>query len=258
MRKTQHPCYEEDYIDLTAMDYERWVEWLFTTNHNEWSDFCITDPERIVEYATRLFTEFAKAARPYTHGQVDGALWFLLGAQMELGEYLMDKHIPLAKRLDCIRAMYHPFADYLAPLQGDYEGSGFFMWWDLIVDNYFWGPEFVRLADIERMLGASWHEVVKASKRSRRVLQKPLQVWEQLYRQVDADHRALLDETLQVLKRILQLDDICCQGAALHGLGHLHHPEGWQLVQEYIQRHRSTLTEDAIAWMRTCRDGVVM
>ncbi|MCS7209551.1 MAG: hypothetical protein NZ874_08265 [Fimbriimonadales bacterium] len=85
MPKLHHPCDYDGDVNLTLMEYEQWVEWLFTTDHNEWHEFCVEDPEKLVDYATRLFTEFGKAAKPYTYEQVDRALWFLLGAQLELG-----------------------------------------------------------------------------------------------------------------------------------------------------------------------------
>ncbi|MCS7209550.1 MAG: hypothetical protein NZ874_08260 [Fimbriimonadales bacterium] len=64
-----------------------------------------------------------------------------------------------------------------------------------------------------------------------------------------------MDECLRVLKRILAIDDPSCRGAALHGLGHLHYPEGWKLVQAYIQ---GEFSEAGLERLRTCRDGVVM
>lgn len=255
-----HPCYDEDYIDLTAMDYDAWVQWLFTTDHQQWHHFCVQDPEKLLEYATRLFTEFAKAVKPYTHDHIEGALWFLFGAQLELGKYLMDTSIPLSRRIACLRSMYHPFADYLTKHGEHYNGSGFFMWWDLIVDNYFWGPEVITLDELQNRYGIRWKEVIEESARSPRPLKKTIQVWEQLYRQTNQDHRELLDEALRVLKRILELDEPSCVGAALHGLGHLWHPESSKIVQAYIDKHRAELEQDPewLQWIRRCRDGVVM
>jgi hypothetical protein len=50
------------------------------------------------------------------------------------------------------------------------------------------------------------------------------------------------DVMFQTLAEILTLDSQPCQAAALHGLGHLHHPETHQLIDKYITSHPS-LTE---------------
>jgi hypothetical protein len=47
------------------------------------------------------------------------------------------------------------------------------------------------------------------------------------------------DVMFQTLADILFLDSEHCQKAALHGLGHLHHPETQTLVQRYIETHPS-------------------
>jgi hypothetical protein len=44
------------------------------------------------------------------------------------------------------------------------------------------------------------------------------------------------DVMFQTLTEILTLDSEFCQDAALHGLGHLHHPETEQLVQKYLEQ----------------------
>lgn len=253
-----HSCSNEDYIDLTAMDFEPWVRWLFTTDHSQWHDFCVSEPQKLLEYVTRLFNEFPQWVEPYTQNQIDEAIWFLLGAQLELGEYLMDKTIPLVQRLACLRAMYHPFADYLCKQGNNYQGGGFFMWWDLIIDNHFCGAQLITLDELKRRFGIDWGDAIERSARSRRPLKETLRAWEQLYREIDPDHRALLDETLNVLKRILALGEPCCEGAALHGLGHLWHPKSWEVVQAFIHQHRASLDEESLRWLRNCRDGVVM
>lgn len=56
--------------------------------------------------------------------------------------------------------------------------------------------------------------------------------------------RAGEDEELQdvffrTLSELLSIHSDICQGAALHGLGHLHHPDTPQLVDRYIQEHPS-------------------
>ena len=61
------------------------------------------------------------------------------------------------------------------------------------------------------------------------------------------------DVMFETLSRILELDSPTCQGAALHGLGHLHHPDTEQLIRRYIERNKSidpALREYALASAR--------
>jgi len=51
------------------------------------------------------------------------------------------------------------------------------------------------------------------------------------------EDQAMQDVMFETLARILELDSPRCQGDALHGLGHLHHPETEQLVERYIASH---------------------
>jgi hypothetical protein len=50
----------------------------------------------------------------------------------------------------------------------------------------------------------------------------------------------------QTLARVLAIDSWICQGAALHGLGHLHHPDTAALISRYIDEHLS-LTKEQVA-----------
>jgi hypothetical protein len=55
------------------------------------------------------------------------------------------------------------------------------------------------------------------------------------------------DVIFETLSRILSLDSEFCQRAALHGLGHLHHPETQELVDLYLKSHLS-LSEESRAY----------
>jgi hypothetical protein len=44
------------------------------------------------------------------------------------------------------------------------------------------------------------------------------------------------DVMFETLERILDLPGDGCQAAALHGLGHLHHPSTEELIQRYLRR----------------------
>jgi hypothetical protein len=51
------------------------------------------------------------------------------------------------------------------------------------------------------------------------------------------------DIFFQTLAKVLAVDSWICQGAALHGLGHLHHPQTKALIDRYIDEHPSLTAE---------------
>jgi hypothetical protein len=53
----------------------------------------------------------------------------------------------------------------------------------------------------------------------------------------------LQDILFRTLSDILELDSPFCQGAALHGLGHLHHPGTKELIGSYLERHPNLSAE---------------
>ena len=64
---------------------------------------------------------------------------------------------------------------------------------------------------------------------------------------------------LETLREILALDDPRCKEAALHGLGHLYHPERAATVQAFIDAQTDLEQHpDGRRWLEQCRDGSVM
>jgi hypothetical protein len=51
----------------------------------------------------------------------------------------------------------------------------------------------------------------------------------------------------QTLTNVLAIDSWICQGAALHGLGHLHHPGTQELIERFVNE-RPTLTQEQRAY----------
>jgi hypothetical protein len=66
-------------------------------------------------------------------------------------------------------------------------------------------------------------------------------------RERGGEDRRLQDVLFQTLTQILSVDSEICQGAALHGLGHLHHPDTPALIDRYIKDHPS-LTQERKAY----------
>ena len=66
-------------------------------------------------------------------------------------------------------------------------------------------------------------------------------------RERGGDDRQFQDIFFQVLEETLAIDSERCQAAALHGLGHLHHPNTEGLIKRYIERNPS-LSDDLKAY----------
>jgi hypothetical protein len=56
----------------------------------------------------------------------------------------------------------------------------------------------------------------------------------------------LQDIYFETLTQILAMDSPICQRAALHGLGHLHHPGTPALVEKYLHEHPSLAEDDKL------------
>jgi hypothetical protein len=62
-------------------------------------------------------------------------------------------------------------------------------------------------------------------------------------RQRGGEDMSMQDVIFEVLAGLLQSDSEICQDAALHGLGHLHHPATQGLIEDYIMQRQSMTQE---------------
>lgn len=245
------------------MSFDEWVQFVFdhpvpvdigkgpNWYHTNNTSYEASRPSVLVDYSTHLFKEFKTVTRPYSYAQVNQAVWFLIPSSgsldptlnqclmndpilPEIGLSEDEKRVDLGKRLECIHAMYYVFADYLVQPEIKVIETGFFMWWDFICGD-FWGS-------VNRH-----HET-----------EGPLFGWPEgvTYDQLWDDERSIFETMFDTLVRILQVDGV--QNCALHGLGHLHHPQVPTVVQKFIDDHRPDTSEEGLKWLEQCRDGTVM
>lgn len=222
-------------LDVSLSSYDDWIQFFFDRPRlrddqlfadvfcPDAASFDVSDPRRIVSNLERLFTDFRHIAERYTLRQINQALWAMLGSGFELPRSLWDPSVSRAERLACVRSMRRPFADVVAGHPAPVMETCFYMWWDLVLES-FWS----------------------------------LRPQPPDYAGLDADGRVLLDVAFETLCSILALDDVRCQEYALHGLGHLHHPEAPARIEEFIVAHRVDLSADQVAWLEACRNGSVL
>ena len=76
-------------------------------------------------------------------------------------------------------------------------------------------------------------------------------------RERGGDDLELQDIFFDTLAKVLAINSWICQGAALHGLGHLHHPETGGLIDRYIAQHPSLTDEQKVYALAAARFEVL-
>jgi hypothetical protein len=75
--------------------------------------------------------------------------------------------------------------------------------------------------------------------------------------QNNKDDKQIQEAMFHTLKKILDLKSEACQWAALHGLGHLRHPDTAAVIEGFIRTNKK-LTDDEISYARACISGDIM
>jgi len=184
--------------------------------------FDVSNPAIVVANVQAMCRNFAELAKIYSPEQLDQGLWAMFGAVLHCGTYLVDPAVEIGLRIDCVECMYLPFRDVVARHTTDVKESFYWMWWDMVLREL---------------------PVPKEYKYS--------------YLTLTADQSQMIEIIFQTLSKILALDHRGCQICALHGLGHLHHPSSEQLVQRYLDEHRSDFNAEDVQWIEDCRDSSV-
>lgn len=166
---------------------------------------------------------FSELTKVYSPEQLDQGLWLIFGCGISCEQYLFDTTVDLALRIDCIESMYLPFRDVVAHSAIDKRDSFYWMWWDMILHTF-------------------WLTFPETNDH---------------YEALSSDARQIFEAMYRTLLKILALNDAACQWSALHGLGHLLHPLGREVVQTYLDAHRTELTDEDARWIEACRDGAI-
>jgi hypothetical protein len=131
--------------------------------------------------------------------------------------------------------MYFPYADFVSVSEVEVMSGCFYMWWDNLC-SVFWVNVSARMRE-----EGALEELPTAS-----------------FKDLNQEETQILDTMFETLVQTLNLGEIRCQQAALHGLGHLHHPKVPEIVQHYMDHRAQNWPPEGIQWLRECRDGTVM
>jgi len=226
-------------FDPSRLSDEEFIEYFFTKpigalwnldmNGEEFALREVTRPETMVLYLTKFFVEFRKLADRLSLEILDsGVTGMFSEGDFHLQSVLWNNSLDLHQRIQCIRSMYGVFADFVANCKVKVLVGCFYMWWDHICSSFWFEQTYERNLPAED------------------------------YNLLGEQDRELVDAMFGTLVKILKLDDDRTKSCALHGLGHLHHPEVPSVVQEFINTGATGLSPAALSWLEECRDGTVM
>jgi hypothetical protein len=208
---------ERTAVDISQYTYEEFIAFLFERdvqpkagqsdpkkwNPWHWHIEAIFDSKRTCEYYVRLFRDPTFLLDRFSRAQLEEGFWAIQASSLECSVYNILSDTNL------------PFA-----VRNDCITSMF----DLF--RNFFAKEPLETA------GNMWWDSLCYD-------------WQcgNRKRERGSEDLLLQDVMFQTLASILDLDSEPCHGAALHGLGHLHHPETEKLVQRFVERH-PRLTEE--------------
>jgi hypothetical protein len=236
---------------VPAPDFEDWLTFVFDRlvpdNASDawyWHEADPTawdysaDPGTVVSYLGRLFEGAPVLLERYSDAQVAQGLEYLINNSLSNYMFpLMDPDVEWPARLRAIAAMYVVFEQIFEPncdpelshVRTDPAGAinplngVCYMWWDVCPLHGHAGPtpeeEFI----------LPWEELVDRGPA------------------VDPHAADLEAEILGVLERSLQLNNVACQEAALHGLGHRYYRHAARvegIVNRYLDARLPSWPDD--------------
>ncbi|MBZ5675886.1 MAG: hypothetical protein LAP61_16715 [Acidobacteriia bacterium] len=226
---------EPPQFDLSILTYDEFLRFLFD---RKIVDDCIErdqyffggavlfnadNPRQLVENLTTMFGSVKLLLSRFSAPQISQGLQELfdpMGPAVE--RILLSSNVPRANRQECFRSIGRMYTEVVVEWPEETIPSIFEMLWHAI------GMEF-------------WFEI------SRRLTSS-----------LSSEDSQKLDDMFEVLREMLLSPHGLCQHFALHGLGHVRHPDGRRVIQEYMDRLGPDVSPSRRLWMEQCRDGTVM
>ena len=199
-------------VDLTNISFDEFISFLFereTTSGSEkqdpwyWHVETTFDPSIICAYYVRLFQEPEFLSTRFSKAQLEEGFWAIQGPNLNCSAYRIIHETDLPFALR--ESCIRSMFDLFTRLfSKESLETSVSMWWDSMCYDWHCGNR----------------------KRGR-----------------GGDDERLQDAFFETLSKLLSSPSESCQGAALHGLGHLHHPETLKLIERYIQERPSLTNE---------------
>ena len=204
---------EREHFDITGYSFEEFVAFVFQhevkTDARPLDSWHLHievdfDPLKVSEYYLRLFREPEFLREAYTVPQLEEGFWAIQSCAVEWSVQRLLENLDLPFSVK--EACVRSMFDLFAKLFAfEPLDSAVVMWWDSLCFD----------------LGHS----NRGGENS-------------------GEGLLLSDVMFDTLSRILLLPFRHCQRAALHGLGHLHHPETPKLIEDFIANHPALSEEE--------------
>lgn len=209
---------ETALIDLSQFSFDEFVAFLFDRdippksekwNPWFWHTKTMFDPTRTCGYYTRLFQQPSFLLERFSPTQLEEGLW-AVSSKGFLGCSVTDLIWNVELPLSAREECVRSmFYLYRDLFAIEPSGTAGFMWWHSVCWHL-------------------WHRGKKDRLRG-------------------GEDLSMQDVMFETLLQILALESENCQAAALHGLGHLHHPATARVIEDYLRRHPS-LTDEGRAY----------
>lgn len=199
-------------IDLGGYSFDEFVSFLFDraipaeaekADPWYWHLELKFDVEKICAYYVRLFQQPEFLLTRFTKPQLEEGFWAIQGPNLDCSVYRLILE-----------------SNLLFPLREDCIRSMF----DLFERLFSKEPLDTSVQMWWDSLCYDWHCGIRRRERG-------------------GEDMELQDVFFQTLARILAIDSEVCQKAALHGLGHLHHPQTREVIDKFIAEHPSLTPE---------------
>ena len=155
------------------------------------------DASQVLSHYARLFTEPTMWSSRFSKAQLEGGFWAILGGNLECGVTPLITEGSVSYDIR-ERRVRSMFSLFERFFSWESLETFPFMWWEMLAFDWDCG--------------------------NRRRENGGEELWMQ-------------DAMFETVAQILGLDSIECQRAALHGLGHLHHPDTETLILRYLARN---------------------
>lgn len=217
-------------IDLSDYSFDDFIEFLFrhpvvpipSPGNDEpepwyWHIEVELDPAAVASFYIRLFSEPGPALNGYSADELEQGFWAIMSSNLDCGVTAIIWHE--AVPLDIRESVVRSmFTLYKDFFASHHLETADNMWWD--------------------SLAYDWHCDLRA-------------------RSKGGEDLSMQDVMFEVLTKILELPSDHTRFAALHGLGHLHHPETAQHVEAWLARN-APLDEDLVEYAQAAARFEVM
>jgi hypothetical protein len=200
------------HVDLRNSSFDEFVKFLFDRevssesegrDHWYWHIEVEFEAEKIGEYYIQLFRQPEFLLERFTTVQLEQGFWAIQGPNLDCSVSRLIED-PNVPLLIRKEGIF-AMADLFKRLFAEYSfDTSVQMWWDSLCYDWHCGNR-------EREHGGEDLE--------------------------------LQDIFFQTLGEVLAMDSWVCQSAALHGLGHLHHPQTKEVIQRFVDEHPSLTSE---------------